>query len=267
MSDTDLLDLGGQVAVVTGGGQNAGRAIALELARHNAGGVAVNDFVAERAEAVAEEIRAMGVPALAVPFDVCDLEAAKAADAAIKEKLGAATILVNNAGMAGPGGSLRPKLNFWEEQPEAWQRYLGTNLYGVYNCSYAFIPNMVEAKKGRVVTVVSDSGRIGEPKLAVYASAKAGAQGFMRSIAKELGRYNVTANCVSLSALMPDMPEEQLAEIMASDQTKAMMSRYTIRRFGKSTDVAALVTFLCSGASEWITGQTYPLNGGYAPSM
>ena len=89
----------------------------------------------------------------------------------------------------------------------------------------------------------------------------------MRSIAKELGRYNVTANCVSLSALMPDMPEEQLAEIMASDQTKAMMSRYTIRRFGKSTDVAALVTFLCSGASEWITGQTYPLNGGYAPSM
>jgi 3-oxoacyl-[acyl-carrier protein] reductase len=267
MSDNDLLDLGGQVAVVTGAGQNAGRAIALELARHNAGGIAVNDFVAERAEAVAEEIRAMGVPALAVPFDVCDLEAAKAADAAIKEKLGAATVLVNNAGMAGPGGSLRPKLNFWEEDPSAWQRYLGTNLYGVYNCCFAFIPNMVEAKQGRIVTVVSDSGRIGEPKLAVYASAKAGAQGFVRSISKELGRYNVTANCVSLSALMPDMPEEQLAQIMASDQTKAMMARYTIRRFGKSNDVAALVTFLCSDAASWITGQTYPLNGGYAPSM
>lgn len=267
MTDGDLLDLGGQVAIVTGAGQNAGRATAIELAKHNAGGVAVNDFVAERAEAVAEEIRAMGVPALAVPFDVCDLDAIKAADAAIKDKLGAATILVNNAGMAGPGGSLRPTLNFWEEDPSAWDRYLGTNLYGVYNCCYAFIPNMVEAKRGRIVTIVSDSGRTGEPKLAVYASAKAGAQGFVRSIAKELGRYNVTSNAVSLSSLMPDMPEEKLAEVMASDHAKAQLSRYTIRRYGKSTDVAALVTFLCSDAAAWITGQTYPLNGGYAPSM
>lgn len=267
MSGNDLLDLQGQVAVVTGAGQNAGRAIALELARHNAGGVAVNDFVAERAEAVAAEIEAIGVPAIAVPFDVGDLDAIKAAKDAITAKLGAPTILVNNAGMAGPGGTLRPSLNFWEEDPSAWDRYLRTNLYGVYNCCFGFIPNMVEAKRGRIVTIVSDSGRTGEPKMAVYASAKAGAQGFVRSIAKELGRYNVTCNAVSLSSLMPDMPEEQLAEIMQSDHAKAQLSRYTIRRYGKSSDVAALVTFLCSGASEWITGQTYPLNGGYAPSM
>lgn len=267
MTSGDLLDLGGQVAVVTGAGQNAGRAIALELARHNAGGIAVNDFIAERAEAVAEEVRAMGVPALAVPFDVGDLDAIKAADAAIKKELGPATVLVNNAGMAGPGGSLRPMQNFWEEDPANWERYLRTNLYGVYNCCFAFIPNMVEAKKGRIVTIVSDSGRVGEPKLAVYASAKAGAQGFVRSIAKELGRYNVTCNAVSLSSLMPDMPEEKLAEVMQSDHAKAQMARYTIRRYGKSRDVAALVAFLCSDAAEWITGQTYPLNGGYAPSM
>lgn len=267
MSEHDLLDLGGQVAVVTGAGQNAGRGIALELARHNAGGIAVNDFVPERAEAVAEEIRSMGVPALAVPFDVGDLDAIRGADAAIRDKLGAATILVNNAGMAGPGGSLRPTLNFWEEEPSAWDRYLRTNLYGVYNACFAFIPNMVAAKKGRIVTIVSDSGRVGEPKLAVYASAKAGAQGFVRSIAKELGRYNVTSNAVSLSSLMPDMPAEKLAEVMQGDHAKAQMARYTIRRYGKSDDVAALVTFLCSDAAEWITGQTYPLNGGYAPSM
>ena len=267
MIGDDLVDLGGQVALVTGAGQNAGRATALELAKHNAGGIAVNDFVGERAEAVAEEIRALGVPALAVPFDVCDLDAAKAADAAIKARLGPATILVNNAGMAGPGGSLRPTLNFWEEDPANWARYLGTNLYGVYNCCFAFIPNMVEAKRGRLVTIVSDSGRTGEPKLAVYASAKAGAQGFVRSIAKELGRYNVTSNAISLSSLMPDMPEEQLAEVMASDHAKAQLARYTIRRYGKSADVAALATFLCSDAASWITGQTYPLNGGFAPSM
>jgi 3-oxoacyl-[acyl-carrier protein] reductase len=255
------------VAVVTGAGQNAGRATALELARHNAGGIAVNDFVAERAEAVAAEIEAMGVPALAVPFDVGDLDAIKAADVAIKAKLGAATILVNNAGNAGPSASIRPELNFWEEDPSKWERYLRTNLYGVYNCCFAFIPNMIEARRGRIVTVVSDSGRVGEPRLAVYASAKAGAQGFVRSIAKELGRYNVTCNAVSLSSLMPDMSEEQLAEIVQSDRAKAQLSRYTIRRYGKSADVAGLVTFLCSGAAEWITGQTYPLNGGYAPSL
>lgn len=267
MIGEDLLDLGGQVAIVTGAGQNAGRATAMELARHNAGGIAVNDFVAERAEKVAEEIRAMGVPAMAAPFDVSNLEAAKAANAAITAKLGPATILVNNAGMAGPDALLRPRQNFWEEDPANWQNYLGTNLYGVYNCCFAFIPNMVEAKRGRIVTIVSDSGRVGEPKLAVYASAKAGAQGFVRSIAKELGRYNVTCNAVSLSSLMPDMSEEQLAEIVSSDRAKAQLSQYIVRRYGKSTDVAALVTFLCSNAAEWITGQTYPLNGGYAPSM
>jgi NAD(P)-dependent dehydrogenase (short-subunit alcohol dehydrogenase family) len=267
MIGEDLINLSGQVALVTGAGQNAGRAIAMELARHNAGGIAVNDFVAERAEAVAAEIRAMGVPAMAVPFDVTDLEAAKAADAAVKAQLGPVTVLVNNAGMAGPSNLLRPTQNFWEEDPANWSRYLGTNLYGVYNCCFAFIPNMVEAKRGRIVTIVSDSGRTGEAKLAVYASAKAGAQGFVRSIAKELGRYGVTSNAVSLSSLMPDMPEEQLAEIMASDRAKAQMAHYTIRRYGRSADVAALVTFLCSDAAGWITGQTYPLNGGQAPSM
>jgi 3-oxoacyl-[acyl-carrier protein] reductase len=263
MIGDDLLDLGGQVALVTGAGQNAGRGIALELARHNAGGVAVNDFVAERAEAVAEEIRAMGVKAVAVPFDVCDLEAVRGAFAKAATEIAPVTILVNNAGMAGPGGSLRPTQNFWEEEPANWGRYVGTNFFGVLNCCHAALPAMVEAKKGRIVTVVSDSGRIGEPKLAVYAGAKAGANGFAKSLAKEVGRYGITSNCISLSSLMPDMPEEKLAEVLASDHAKAQLSRYVVRRYGKSDDVAALAAFLCSDAASWITGQTYPLNGGY----
>jgi 3-oxoacyl-[acyl-carrier protein] reductase len=110
---------------------------------------------------------------------------------------------------------------------------------------------------------VSDSGRTGEPRLAVYAAAKAGANGFVRSIAKEVGRFGVTCNAVSLSSLMPDMPEEKLAEVMASDHAKKQLSNYIVRRYGSSADVAALVTFLCSDAASWITGQTYPLNGGY----
>lgn len=263
MIGDDLLDMGGQVALVTGAGQNAGRAIALEIARHNAGGVAVNDFVAERAEAVAEEIRAIGVPAKAVPFDVSDLDAVRGAVAAVNAELGPITILVNNAGMAGPSTQIRPSKLFWEEDPSEWDKFLGTNLFGVFNCCHATIPAMVEARRGRIVTIVSDSGRTGEPRLAVYAAAKAGANGFVRSIAKEVGRFGVTCNAVSLSSLMPDMPQEQLDGFMASDHAKKQMADYIIRRYGRSADVAALVTFLCSNASEWITGQTYPLNGGY----
>jgi 3-oxoacyl-[acyl-carrier protein] reductase len=263
MIGEDLLDLGGQVALVTGAGQNAGRAIAKELARHNAGGVAVNDFVAERAEAVAAEIRDAGIPAIAVPFDVCDLEAVRAAVAKATAELGPVTVLVNNAGMAGPNQQIRASSNFWEADPGEWDKFLGTNLYGVFNCCHATIPAMVEAKRGRIVTIVSDSGRTGEPRLAVYAAAKAGANGFVRSIAKEVGRYGVTCNAVSLSSLMPDMPQEQLDDFMQTDQAKKQMAGYIIRRYGRSADVAALVTFLCSDAASWITGQTYPLNGGY----
>jgi len=264
MNDGDLLDLEGQVAIVTGAGQGAGRAIARELARHNAGGVAVNDFVAERAEAVAREIRETGVPALAVSFDVGDLEAVRAADRRIKEELGAATILVNNAGNAGPVDDINLSPLFWEEDPSAWDKFFRTNMFGVMNCCHAFIPNMVEARKGRVVTVVSDAGRVGEPRLAVYATAKAGAAGFVRSIAKEAGRFNITCNAISLSSLEPPLPPEQLAEFLQSDRAKHHTSRYVIRRYGKPEDVAGMAAFLCSKAASWITGQTYPVNGGYS---
>src|SRR5882724_1335138 len=102
MAGDDLLDLEGQCALVTGAGQGAGRAIALALARHNAGGVAVNDFVAERADAVVADIRALNVPAAAAPADVGDYEAVRRAMTVVAETLGPITLLVNNAGNAGP---------------------------------------------------------------------------------------------------------------------------------------------------------------------
>lgn len=267
MIGEDVLDLDGQVALVTGAGQGAGRGIALELARHNAGGVAINDFVGERAEAVAEEIRSMGVPALAVPFDVCDLDAVRAAFEKTAAELAAVTILVNNAGMAGPNEQLRPTKTFWEEAPSEWDKYIRTNLYGVMNCSHVAIPEMIEAKRGRLVTIVSDSGRVGEPRQAVYSAAKAGAAGFVRSIAKEVGKYGITCNAIALSSIQTMMTPEQFEAFQQTDQYKAQMSRYPLRRWGMPEDVGALAAFLCSGAASWITGQTYPLNGGYSMAM
>lgn len=264
MIGEDMLDLDGQVALITGAGQGAGRAIAVMLARHNAGGVAINDFVPERAEAVAAEIRDLGIPAMAVPFDVGDIDAVRAACDAVRDELGAVTLLVNNAGMAGPNARIGHSQMFWETDPADWDRYFRTNVQGVMNCCHAAIPGMIAAKRGRIVTIVSDSGRVGEARLAVYASAKAAAGGFVRSLAKELGRHGITSNAISLSTLEPPLAADQMAEFMASDRVKAQLSHYTIRRFGKPDDVAAMALFLCSDAASWITGQTYPVNGGYS---
>lgn len=263
MTTPDTLDLGGQVAFVSGAGQGAGRAIALALARHGAGGVAVNDFVAERADAVAAEIRALGVPAIAVPADVGDHAAVRAAMAGAAT-LGPVTILVNNAGNAGPDHVMRPTPVFWETDPADWNRFFRTNLQGVMNCCHAALPGMVAQERGRVVTIVSDAGRVGEARLAAYAAAKAGAAGFMRSIAREAGRYGITANCISLSTLEPALDEPAKSQFMASEQARAHVARYVIRRFGKPEDVAGMALFLCSDAAGWITGQTYPVNGGYS---
>ncbi|HTV98364.1 MAG TPA: SDR family oxidoreductase [Steroidobacteraceae bacterium] len=264
MIDHDLLDLGGQIAFVTGAGQGAGRAIALLLARHNAGGIAVNDFVTERAEAVAAEIEAMGVRATAVQADVGDHASVAAAFAKARAALGRTTILVNNAGNAGPGVAMGRSPLFWETRPEDWDCFFRTNLQGVMNCCHVALPDMVVQKRGRIVTIVSDSGRIGEARLVAYSAAKAGAAGFVRSVAKEAGRFGITCNAISLSTLEPTMSAEQLAQFLASERSQAQLSHYTIRRFGKPDDVAAMTLFLCSDAASWITGQTYPVNGGYS---
>jgi NAD(P)-dependent dehydrogenase (short-subunit alcohol dehydrogenase family) len=266
MRDADLLDLGGQVAFVTGAGQGAGRGIALMLARHNAGGVAVNDFVAERAEAVVAEIEALGGRAVAVPADVGDLEAVRSAVATAGEKLGhPVTLLVNNAGNAGPSVQMGISPDFfWDADPSEWDRYFRTNLYGVMNSCHAAIPGMVEQRQGRIVTIVSDAGRVGEARMAAYAAAKAGAAGFVRAIAKEVGRFGITCNAISLSSLEPSLDPGALAAFRASETAKTIASRYTIRRMGTPDDVAGMTLFLCSDAASWITGQTYPVNGGYS---
>ncbi|MDR3417236.1 MAG: SDR family oxidoreductase [Nevskia sp.] len=262
----DSLHLDGRVAFVSGAGRGAGRAIALALARHGAGGVAVNDFVPERAAAVAGEILALGVPAIAVPADVADHAAIRAA-LSQAATLGPVTILVNNAGNAGPRDRMGLAPVFWETDPADWDCFLHTNLRGVMNCCHAALPGMVAQQRGRIVTIISDAGRVGEARLAVYAAAKAGAAGFMRSIAREVGRFGITANCVSLSTLEPALEEPERSRFMASERAKDLISRYVIRRFGTPEDVAMMVCFLCSDAAGWISGQTYPVNGGYSFSL
>ncbi len=264
MIGQDPLDLNGQIAFVTGAGQGAGRAIALALARHNAGGVAVNDFVPERAEAVCKEIEALGVKAFPAAADVSDYDGLKRTMESAAEALGGPiTLLVNNAGNAGPTDAIGASPPFWEAPTDDWGKFFKTNLYGVMNCCHILVPGMIKAGRGRIVTVVSDAGRVGENRLTAYSAAKGGATSFIRALARETGRYGITSNAISLSTLEPPLEEPQKSEFLASEQAKAHVSRYVIRRFGKPDDVAHMALFLCSDASSWITGQTYPVNGGY----
>ena len=257
----DLAGLNGAVALVTGAGRGIGREIALSLARHGARAVAVNDFFAERAESVAAEVRALGLDAVAVVGDVSSHETAlRLADSAAAA-LGPIDILVNNAGNAGPQHGIDDRAPFWETGPEEWAPWLDTNLYGVLNCTRAVLPAMVASGRGRIISVISDAGRVGEPNLAVYSAAKAGVAGFTRAIAKAVGRYQVTANCVACGYI--DTPTTSgLAD--DPELLARALRPYQIRRPGRPEDVAAAVTFLASPAASWITGQTYPVNGGYS---
>jgi 3-oxoacyl-[acyl-carrier protein] reductase len=263
MADTNFLDMSGRVVLVTGAGQGVGRAVAMQCAEHGAA-VVVNDFHEDRAKSVAAEIDASGGFALPVQCDVTNFEAVTAMAARVSEELGAVDVLVNNAGNAGPAEDpMAPAPAFWETGPEQWGPWIGTNFFGVLNASRAVLPAMIAKEHGRIITVISDAGRIGEPNLVVYGGAKAGAAGFSRGLAKAVGRYGITVNCVALSGINTPGVATALDD---ADVAKKALRSYVIRRFGEPEDPARLVLFLASTAGEWITGQTYPVNGGYAVS-
>jgi 2-hydroxycyclohexanecarboxyl-CoA dehydrogenase len=258
---TNILDLKGRVGLITGAGQGVGRAVALRFAENGAGAVVVNDFRLERAEAVAAEVEKLGAKAMPAQCDITDFAAVTAMFERAGKEYGAVDILVNNAGNAGPDPSRVARKPFWEQEPKDWEPFLGTNLFGVLNCVRVAGPSMIARKYGKIVTVISDAGRVGEPNLEIYSGAKAGAAGFMRAIAKDLGRASVTANCVALGTT--NTPA--LAR-MASDPeaVKRMLKYYQIKRVGEPEDAANMILFLSSDASSWITGQTIPINGGYS---
>jgi 3-oxoacyl-[acyl-carrier protein] reductase len=258
----DILDLGGRVGMVTGAGQGVGRQIALHLGAHGAGGVVVNDVRLERAQAVAQEVEKLGCRALAIASDVTDRDAVNAMVGRATAELGPVDVLVNNAGNFGADPRQLERKPFWEAGRATWDAYIGVNLYGVLNCTSAVIPGMIERNRGgRLITIISDAGRVGEPNLEIYSAAKAGAAGFMRAVAKTLGRYHITANSVAIATTRTPTVA---AATENPDAAKQMLRHYTIRRFGEPSDVANMVLFLASDASSWITGQTYPVNGGYS---
>ena len=261
------MDLGirDRVALVTG----AGRGIGLEIARTLAGEgvrVAVNDLFPERAEEGAQEVRQAGGTAIGVAADVTDADAVTAAVRRILEEFGQIDILVNNAGI--PAVTSRDAVpstgSFFSSSDRAqWDRTMGLITYGVLNCSRAVIEHMSERRWGRIVSIVSDAGRVGEPRLAAYSMAKAGVIGFSKALAKEAGRFCVTVNCVSPATTVTDATADWIQE-QGEQIRRGYPLAKGLNRLGQPSDIASAVAFLASQRAEWITGQVLSVNGGYS---
>ena len=258
----DVFDLQGATTLVTGAGQGVGRAIALRFAQSNAGAVVVNDVDLGRAEQVAHEVEAFGAKAVAVVADVTDFPSVSGMVDDAVAQFGGVDVLVNNAGNFGADPSRVQQGAFWEIAPENWDPVVAVNLYGPMNCTRAVLPSMIErATGGRLITIISDAGRVGEPGLEAYSAAKAGAAGFTRAVAKSVARYGVTANNVAIAATRTPTTAGGLDD---EQRLKKLLSHYVVRRVGEPDDIAPVVLLLASPASSWITGQTYPVNGGYS---
>ncbi|HKX78110.1 MAG TPA: SDR family oxidoreductase [Novosphingobium sp.] len=246
--------LQGKVALVTGAARDVGREIALLLAAEGAA-VAINyNSSADAAEKVVGEIEARGGKARAWKGDVGDFDSTKAMVDDIVAAFGGIDIVVNNAGVA-------ERARFLETTTEQWQRHVNIGLMGSVNTARAALPYMIDAGKGgRIISIGGDSSRVGEANLSMAAASRAGAIALIKSLAKEVGRFDITCNAVTLGMIQSAHSDPKWLEEMLPK----MVKNYPLKRIGQPTDVAPMIAFLASDAGNWITGQTISLNGGFA---
>jgi 2-hydroxycyclohexanecarboxyl-CoA dehydrogenase len=241
------------VAVVTGGASGMGRSICQHLARRGHA-VAVVDSNGDAAESVAKELHEAGAPALACPADVSDRAQVDHAIQEVRNQLGPVAILVTSAGVA----RFEP---FAEITLESWNRVLAINLTGTFHCVQAALPDMVDAKWGRVVLISSSSAQRGAPRMAHYASSKGGVIALAKTLALEYAALGITVNNIAPSSIDTPMVNEWQAS-GAMGPSDAMARRIPVGRLGTGDDVAAACAFLCSEEAGYITGQTVSVNGG-----
>ena len=245
-------DLSGRVALVTGGGRDVGAAISRGLAAAGAT-VAVNYHSSkDEAETVVANIRKDGGEAKVYGADIANLEAVRSMVAGVKSDFGGLDILINNAGLV-----LRKRFN--DTTPEDWHRQIDTCLYGAIHCCHAAAPLIEASGRGRIISIMGDSSRVGESGLAIAAAARAGSIALMKSLAREMGRSGTTANSIALGLI-----ETAHDRSWVEANREKLVKLYAIRRLGRPSDVAPMVTLLASDAGAWITGQVISISGGFS---
>lgn len=249
----DSYRLNGEIAFVTGGGCGIGRAVCLTLADAGAD-IVVADLREHDAKAVAAEVEEFGRRAIPLQVDVTQRTSVERAVRAAIEEFAAIDILCNIAGVVAPP---RP---FVESDPDAWRQEIDVNFLGTAHCTWAVLPHMIEKGGGRIVNTASDAARVGEVFSAIYAGAKSAVIAFSKSVAREVARSNVRVNCIS-----PGATRTKLAERAGVPQElfERSVKSYPLGRLGEASDQANAVLYFASPASDWVTGQTLSVSGGF----
>lgn len=240
-----------RTAVVTGAAQGVGKEIARGLTEQGVR-VAIADLDPDGAAAAAEDIQTEDVTPYVVETDVTDYESAQAMAEEVIDAFGRVDILVNNAGV----WTVKP---FHATTPDDWQRDIDVCLQGTLNCTHALIDHMREAEYGRILNIVSDAGRIGEPFLTVYSGAKAGVIGFGRALAKETAKKNITVNNMALG--VTETPGAQ--DFIDSIGKEGLERQYPVGRLGTVEDAVPGALYFLQDDADYVTGQTLSVSGGY----
>ena len=244
------MSLNGKTALVTGASRGIGRAIALRLAEDGANVAVIYAGSADKAEAVVNEITALGVNAKAYQCNVADSAAVNETVKAVTNDLGKIDILVNNAGITRDGLMLRMK-------DEDFDAVLDTNLKGAFNMIRACYSGFIRKKSGRSINISSVSGIMGNAGQANYSASKAGVIGLTKSVARELASRGITCNAVAPGFIQTDMTENL-------GDNNPLLNSIPLGRMGKPEDIAAAVAFLASDSAAYITGEVLKVDGGLA---
>jgi 3-oxoacyl-[acyl-carrier protein] reductase len=238
-----------RVALVTGATRGIGKAIAQQLAAD--GFTVVGTATSEAgAQSITAYLAESGNCGRGMALDVADEDSVAAVIKTIGGELGAPLVLVNNAGITRDNILMRMK-------PEEWNDVIDTNLSALYRVSKACLRGMTKARWGRIVNITSVVGSMGNMGQSNYAASKAGAEGFSRALARELGSRSVTVNCVAPGFIDTDMTRE-----LPDAQRELMLGQIPLGRLGAAEEIGALVGFICSDAAAYITGETIHINGG-----
>jgi 3-oxoacyl-(acyl-carrier-protein) reductase len=238
-----------QVAIVSGSSRGIGRAIALELARRGMAVVVNYRSAQAEAQAVAAEVRALGVDCLCLQADVADPDQARGLIREVQAQWGRIDVLVNNAGIT-RDKTLRKLTD------DDWLQVINTNLGSVYYCTSAAMPIMIEQNYGRIINISSYVGQAGNFGQANYGASKGGIIAFTKTSALELARYGITVN-----AIVPGFTETEMLSKVPPDVQDKIRAGIPMGRFGKPEEVAKVVAFIATEA-DYITGQQINVNGG-----
>lgn len=240
-----------KAALITGGSRGIGAACARLFARQGYGVGIVCQKAKDRAEALAEELAALGVPVKVYVCDVAQREQVQAMTAAFLREFGRIDVLVCNAGIA------RQEL-FTDITEASWREVMGVDLDGVFYCAQAVLPDMLHRKAGKIITLSSMWGQVGASCEVAYSTAKAGVIGLTKALAKELGPSGITVNCVA-----PGVIDTEMNGNLPQDIKDELAEETPLERLGTPEDVAQAVWFLASSAGDFFTGQVLAPNGGF----